>query len=111
VTAGRARRPPGPARHEAPAIDEAALAAARACDRLLAAAAAAGLARWAAYLAPLPDLLRDGEIGELRRAALRARAAYGPKDSLRDALPDEATLPFLDAVDRLLRALARREAG
>lgn len=90
-------------------IDEAALAAARAADRLLAAARMAGAERWAAYLEPLPDHLRDDELGDLRRTALRARAAYGPKDSVRDALPAEVTEPFLDAVDRLLRELARRE--
>jgi hypothetical protein len=40
---------------------------------------------------------------------MRARAAYGPKDSIRDALPAELTEPFLESVDRLLKALARRE--
>ena len=42
---------------------------------------------------------------------MRARAAYGPKDSVRDALPEEVTEPFLDAVDRLLKALAKRDVG
>lgn len=104
-------RAAGPARHERPAIDEAALAAARAADRLLEAARSAGIARWATYLAPLPDLLRDGELGELRRVALRARSAYGPKDSIRDALPSVVTEPFLVAIDKLLKELARREVG
>jgi hypothetical protein len=36
-----------------------------------------------------------------------ARAAYGPKDSVRDALPPDATEPFLTAIDRLIRELAR----
>jgi hypothetical protein len=108
---GAARRPPtGPARHERPAIDEAALAAARAGDRLLAAARDAGIARWAAYLDPIPDLLRDADLGELRRVALRARSAYGPKDSIRDSLPRDVTEPFLDAIDRLLKELAKRAA-
>jgi hypothetical protein len=40
---------------------------------------------------------------------LRARSAYGPKDSVRDVLPPEATEPFLDALDRLLKALNRRD--
>jgi hypothetical protein len=40
---------------------------------------------------------------------MRARAAYGPKDSVRDALPASLTEPFLDAVDRLLKAIARYE--
>ena len=39
---------------------------------------------------------------------MRARAAYGPKDSVRDALPADVTEPFLDAIDRLLKELARR---
>ncbi len=106
--AGRVRR--GPARHERPAIDDAALAAARHADRLLAAARDRGLARWEAYLAPLPDRLRDEEIDALRSTALRSRAAYGPKDSVRDVLPPELTEPFLDAIDRLVRELNRREA-
>ena len=105
----RARR--GPARHERPEIDEAALAAARHADRLVAAANEGGVARWHAFLAPLPDRLRDDEPAALRKTALRARAAYGPKDSIRDALPADLTEPFLEAVDRLLRELARREAA
>ncbi len=112
MTAGRdapgARR--GPARHERPVIDEAALVAARAGDRMVSAVREAGSARWIAYLEPLPDRLRDDEIGDLRRTALRARSAYGPKDSIRDVLPREVTEPFLDAVDRLLKELARRDA-
>jgi hypothetical protein len=99
----------GPARHERPDLDEAALAAARAADRILDAARAIGHARWTAYLEPMPDLLRDGGIADLRRTALRARAAYGPKDSVRDALPGDVTEPFLDAIDRLLKALNRRD--
>ena len=43
----------------------------------------------------------------LRSAAHAGRAAYGPKDSVRDALPPDVTEPFLDAIDRLLRELAR----
>ena len=85
--------------------------AARAADRLLDAARAAGITRWATYLEPLPDQLRDGELGDLRRVALRARSAYGPKDSIRDALPRALTEPFLVAVDRLLKELARRDAN
>jgi len=111
VSGGAARRPVGPARHERPAIDEAALAAARAGDRLLDAAHGAGVTRWAAYFEPMPDLLRDGELGELRKIAMRARSAFGPKDSVRDALPRDVTEPFLDAIDRLLKQLARREAA
>ena len=113
MTAGRGTHeaPRGPARHERPAIDEAALVAARAGDRMLAAARAKGSTRWVAYLEPLPDRLRDDAIGELRRTALRARSAYGPKDSVRDVLPRDVTEPFLEAVDRLLKELARRDAA
>lgn len=106
---GRSSSASGRARHEDPAIDEAALAAARAADRLLAAARSAGSARWVAYLDPLPDRLRDDGPADLRGTALRARAAYGAKDSVRDALPPAVTEPFLDAIDRLLKVLARRE--
>ena len=99
----------GPARHERPEIDQLALAAARDADRLLAAARMRDLARWQEFLAPLPDLLRDGNLADLRRVARRARAAYGPKDSIREALPAEVTEALLDGLDRLLAALAREE--
>lgn len=84
-----------------------ALVAARHGDRLLAAARERGVERWSAFLDPLPDRLRDDELPALRSAALRARAAYGPKDSVRDALPAELTEPFLEAIDRLIRELNR----
>ena len=105
----RARR--GPARHERPTIDEAALIAERAGDRMVSEARAREATRWLAYLEPLPDALRDADLGDLRKVALRARSAYGPKDSIRDVLPPEATEPFLDAIDRLLKELARREVS
>jgi hypothetical protein len=104
----RARR--GPARHERPAIDDAAMVAARHADRLVAAARDRGITRWAEFLGPFPDRLRDDELTSLRATAVRARAAYGPKDSVRDALPGDLTEPFLDAIDRLLRELAKRDA-
>lgn len=99
----------GPARHERPTIDEAALVAARAADRLLDDARARDATRWIAYLEPLPDHLRDGDLADLRRLAMRARAAYGPKDSIRDTLPADVTEPFLIAIDRLLKVLAKHE--
>jgi hypothetical protein len=99
----------GPPRHEIPAIDDAALLAARHADRLVAAARSSGITRWESYLTPLPDRFRDGDIRDIRSAAMRARAAYGPKDSVRDALPASLTEPFLDAVDRLLKVIARHE--
>jgi len=108
--------PPRPGRHELPAIDEAALAAARHADRLVDAARAAvadgapGAARWAAFLEPLPERLRDAPPAELRSVARRARAAYGLKDSIADVLPADLTIAFRDAIDDLARVLTRHEA-
>ena len=99
-----------PARHELTDIDAAALAAARAVDVALGEARAAGVDRWVRYLEPLPDRLRDDGLRDLRMTARRARAAYGPKDSIRDALPEDATEPLLLAIDRLLKAIARHDA-
>jgi len=101
----------GPARHQLPAVDEAGLAAARHADRMVAALRAAGIDRWTTYFEPMPDRLRDDEPRGLRQVALRARAAYGPKDSIRDVLPREVTEPFLESIDRLLKQLARRDTG
>jgi hypothetical protein len=97
----------GPARHEVPAIDDLGLVAARHADRLLAAARERGADRWVVFLEPLPDRLRDDELPALRSTALRARAAYGPKDSVRDVLPADVTEPFLEAIDRLVREMNR----
>jgi hypothetical protein len=93
-----------------PAVDEAALVAARCVDRVIAAARDAGAERWLAYFEPMADRLRDDEPRGLRQVAMRARAAFGPKDSVRDALPSEVTEPFLEAIDRLLKQLNRRDA-
>ena len=101
----------GPARHELPAVDEAGLHAGRQADRLVAAAEAAGALRWLRYFEAMPDRLRDDEPRSLRQVALRARAAYGPKDSVREVLPPEVTEPFLEAIDRLIKQLNRRDAG
>jgi hypothetical protein len=103
---GRGRTPP-PSRHEHPAIDEAGLTAARHADRLLAGAREIGAARWVAFLEPLPERLRDEEPRLLRATAVRCRAAYGPKDSIRDVLPASLTEPFLDSIDRLIRLIDR----
>ncbi len=100
----------GPARHELGAIDDLALIAARHADRLLAGARDGGIVRWVGYLEPLPDRLRDDDLPGLRSTAMRARAAYGPKDSVRDALPAELTEPFLESIDRLLREINRAAA-
>jgi len=101
--------PRAPARHETPEIDAAALDAARAADRLLASAVEAGSERWVRYLAPMPDRFRDDPIPSLRAAARSGRSAFGPKDSIRDALPEAVTEPFLAAIDRLLKLIARWE--
>jgi hypothetical protein len=101
----------GPARHELPAVDEAGLAAAGHADRVVTALRDAGVTRWFAYFEPMPERLRDDEPRGLRQVAMRARAAYGPKDSIRDVLPRELTEPFLDSIDRLLKQLARRDTG
>jgi hypothetical protein len=100
-----------PPRHELPDVDAAALDAARAADALVAAARHLGNERWLGYLAPLPDRLRDDTLPDLRSAARLARAAYGPKDSIRDSLPWELTEAFLDRIDRLLKAINRWEAN
>jgi len=98
-----------PPRHELADIDAAALEAARAADVALAYAREVGLERWATYLGPLPDRLRDDPLRDLRGTARRVRAAYGPKDSIRDSLPEAATEPLLLAIDRLLKAIARHD--
>jgi hypothetical protein len=100
-----------PARHELPRIDAAALEAARAADRALAVAREMGAERWTRYLAPIPDRLRDDPVPALRSAGRLVRAAYGPKDSIRDALPEAVTEPLLLATDRLLKVIARHELG
>ena len=99
-----------PARHELPEIDARALAAASAADEALAVARDMGAERWARYLAPIPDRLRDDPVTGLRSAGRLVRAAFGPKDSIRDSLPEAVTEPLLKAVDLLLKAIARYEA-
>ena len=101
----------GPPRHELPEVDAAALEAARAGDAMVAAARSMGNERWLRYLEPLPGRLRDDPLLDLRSATRLARAAYGPKDSVRDALPADVTEPFLDRIDRLIKAINRWEAN
>ncbi|MGH2511883.1 MAG: hypothetical protein ACRDGQ_04270 [Candidatus Limnocylindrales bacterium] len=100
-------RATGLARHQLGSIDERGLVAARAAELVLAAAEARQQARWVTFLEPLPERLRDGDLADLRWATLRARAAFGPKDSIRDVVPADLTEPFLDAIDRLIRELNR----
>jgi hypothetical protein len=104
-------RASGPARHERPDVDAVALTAARDADRLLAAARENGSRRWAEFFDSIPDRLRDDDLRQLRGTALRVRAAYGPRDSVRDALRPEVTEPLLESIDRLLKTLARLETG
>ena len=77
----------------------------------MAAAETAGATRWLRYFETMPDRLRDDEPRSLRQVALRARAAFGPKDSVRDVLPPDVTEPFLESIDRLLKQLNRRDTG
>jgi hypothetical protein len=91
-------------------VDSAALEAARLADRALEVARELGSERWERYLKPLPDRLRDDQLPQLRAVARLARSAYGPKDSIRDALPADVTEPLLVAIDRLLKVIARYEA-
>jgi hypothetical protein len=98
------------ARHELPGIDEAALRAARAFDGLLVAARDAGSERWTRFLEPLPDRLRDDDLGALRRTARRCRSAFGPGDSVLDIVPEGIGMPARTAVDDLLRRLSRLES-
>ena len=100
-----------PARHERARIDDAALEAARHADRLLAAAREQNIERWVTFLEPIPGHLRDDDLRQLPGTARRARAAYGPKDSIRDVLSPEVTEPFLDALDRLIKTIAREEVS
>ncbi len=74
------------------------MVAARHADRLLAAARVAGASRWVAYFDPMPDRLRDDDLIALRATAVRCRAAYGVKDSIRDACRGERhrTVPRRD---------------
>ncbi|MBI3746107.1 MAG: hypothetical protein HY264_06205, partial [Chloroflexi bacterium] len=65
--------------------------------------------RWIRYLSAMPDRFRDDPIPSLRATARAGRSAFGPKDSIRDVLPEAATEPFLAAVDRLLKLISRWE--
>jgi hypothetical protein len=105
-----ADRATGPARHELPTLDAAALGAARAFDLLLDAARDAGSVRWVRYLEPLPDRLRDDDLRALRGTIRRCRSAFGPGDSVLDVVPDEVGLAARRAIDEVTRVLARHDA-
>jgi len=85
-------------------------ASSRASSGLCANVLSAWFSRWVTFLEPLPDRLRDGDLRDTRSAALRVRAAFGPKDSIRDSLPEAVTEPVIGAIDRLLKVIARHEA-
>src|SRR5205814_7189199 len=61
----------GPARHEWPEVDEAALVAARQADYVLSAARDQGSRRWQDFFERVPDQLRDDSPRQLRSDALR----------------------------------------
>jgi hypothetical protein len=79
-------------------------------DKLLDSARERGSQRWAEFLAPVPEQLRDAGVSQLLRVVQRTRAAYGHKDSIREVLPEELTEPFLDQLDRLRKVLVRELA-
>ena len=99
-----------PARHERPVIDEAALVAARDAEKILDEVRERGMERWVRFFEPVPELLRDAGLKDLRGIAMKARSSFGPKDSIRDVAPRDLTEPFLADLDRLLKALARDSA-
>jgi hypothetical protein len=106
----RGDRTPARARHELPAIDEAALRAARLADLVLVDLRRRGSDRWVAFLEPIPDGLRDAPLTELPLVARRGRAAFGPQDSIADILDPSLSEAFKEALDALLRLLAREAA-
>ncbi len=96
-----------PARHQYPVIDDLGLAAARHADRLLAAARERGHARWTAISSRCRIGSATTTCAGCGPRRVRSRAAYGPKDSIRDVLPPDLTEPFLESIDRLLREINR----
>ena len=104
------RRPPPVPRWQDPALDEAALAAAHRAREAIAALRARGATRWVHWFELIQPVLEDGDRADVQVAARRARAAFGAKDSVLDALPDDEALRLRDALDRLLRALDARAA-
>lgn len=104
------RSHPRPARWEDPALDEAALATARLTSQAVRALRALAAERWAAFFEPLVPVFEDGDRDDLHRAARRARAAFGARDSVLDAWPSDDALRLRDSVDALLTLLDRRRA-
>ncbi len=99
------------ARWQDPGLDEQALAVAAGVRGALGVLREHGQERWVEWFEALLPVFEDGDVAALRIAARRARAAYGAKDSVVDAWPDqEAALRLRDAVDRLQRTLDQRAA-
>ena len=103
--AARPARPPRVA-----AIDEAALLAARHADRLIDAARDVGVHPLGDVPRAVPDRLRDDEPARPAR-----RGAPSPGGVRAEGLdprlaPEDVTEPFLGAIDRLLKVIARHEA-
>ncbi|MGC8633385.1 MAG: hypothetical protein ACP5VP_01745 [Candidatus Limnocylindrales bacterium] len=104
------RRVAGPPRWQDPLLDEAALDVARRLRGALAVLRDLGQERWVRYLEPLLPVFEDGDQADLLAVCRRARAAFGPRDSLPEAWPS-ADAPLLrDSIDRLQRLLDRRTA-
>ena len=102
-------REPSPPRWQDPALDEAALAVARAIRGAVKELERTA-PRWATWFEALLPALEDGDRPALEAAARRARAAFGARDSVLDAWPSADALQLRDLIDRLQRVLARRDA-
>jgi hypothetical protein len=100
----------GPPRWQDPGLDEAALEVARRVRGALAALGGLGQERWVGYLEPLLPAFEDGDQADLLAACRRARAAFGPRDSLSEAWPSDDAALLRDSIDRLQRLLDRRTA-
>ena len=99
------------ARLEDPALDQAALAAARLTGDAVRALGARGAARWVAFFEPLIPVFLDGDRESLLRAARRARAAFGARDSVLDEWSTGEALLLRDRIDALQALLDRRRAS
>lgn len=104
------REPTAPGRWEMPGVDAAALDLARRLEAALPQLSGSSAARWSAWLAPLVEPLRDGDLAALAAAARRVRAAFGVGESVAHLLAPAEALGLRDAADALLRAIARHEA-
>lgn len=104
-------RPRPAPRWEDPGLDEAALGVARLMRGAVGTLRSGGQERWASYLEPLVPVFEDGDTLDLLRAARRARAAYGARDSVLEAWPSPDAIRLRDGLDVLLVVLERRRAA